>query len=109
MQYALLIYGSSRDEQQPAAISDDIAEVLARPAVTGWARLHAAGSASTVRDNGLLIDGPFIETKEHLAGLVIVEADDLDGALAIAGDLQATRSGAGIEVRPIFEGVFGGV
>ncbi len=109
MQYALLIYGSTRDEAQPGAVGGDVAEVLARPTVTGWARLHAAGSASTVRDNGLLIDGPFIETKEHLAGLVIVEADDLDAALAVAHDLQATRSGGAIEVRPIFEGIFGGV
>ena len=43
-----------------------IAEVLARPYVTGWARLHAEESATTVRSGDgrpLLTDGPFIETR----------------------------------------------
>ncbi len=77
--------------------------------MTGWARLHADESATTVRscDGGtLLTDGPFIETKEYLAGVIVIEADDLDGALAVARELQATRSDGAIEVRPILEARF---
>jgi hypothetical protein len=57
----------------------------------------------------LLTDGPFIDSKEYLAGLFLVEADNLDGALAIAGDLLAqTRPGTAIEVRPVLDGRFRG-
>ena len=49
----------------------------------------------------VLTDGPFIDSKEYLAGLLLVEADDLDQAVALAGQLlQDTRQGVGIEVRP---------
>jgi hypothetical protein len=92
-------------------ITEPIADVLARPYVTGWARLHADESATTVRGDGertLLTDGPFIESKEFLAGLIMVEADDLDGALAVAQELQGTRSLGAIEVRPIREWSFRG-
>jgi hypothetical protein len=85
--------------------------VLARPDVTGWARLHAGASATTVRNGErgtLLTDGPFIDTKEYLAGVIVVEADNLDGALAIAQELQDTRTSGAIEVRPILEALFHG-
>lgn len=107
MQYALLAYGSPRTDAGP--MDGVIADVLTRPNVIGWARLHADGSATTVRDAGgrtLLTDGPFIETKEFLAGVIVVEADNLDGALAIAAELQETRTGGAIEVRPILEALF---
>jgi hypothetical protein len=42
----------------------------------------------------LLTDGPFIDSKEYLAGLFLIEADNLDGALATAEELlQETRPG----------------
>jgi hypothetical protein len=112
MQYALLAYGradSLRDASAP--IDDAIAAVLARPYVTGWARLHADESATTLRSSAgrtLLTDGPFIDSKEYLAGVIVVEADDLDGALAVAQELQDARSGGAIEVRPVIEGLFRG-
>jgi hypothetical protein len=109
MQYALLAYGSQRTQAGP--VEGAIADVLARPCVTGWARLHADGSATTVRNGEgrtLLTDGPFIETKEYLAGVIVVEADNLDAALAIAQELQDTRTGGAIEVRPILEALFHG-
>ncbi len=109
MQYALLVYGSQRPEAAP--VSGAIAEVLARPYVTGWARLHADESATTVRNGAgrtLLTDGPFIESKEFLAGIIVVEADNLDAALAIARELEDTRTSGAIEVRPILEALFHG-
>lgn len=111
MQYALLIYG--RPAAPTAPITEDIAKVLARPNVTGWARLHADESATTLReDEGkrLLTDGPFIDSKEYLAGLIVIEADNLDGAIAVAHQFQDARGtpGGAIEIRPLVEGLIGG-
>jgi hypothetical protein len=66
--------------------------------------LRDPSSATTIRNHTgkpLLIDGPFIDSKEFLAGVIIVETDDLDGALAIADELQQTRTDGAIEVRPM--------
>jgi hypothetical protein len=113
MQYALLAYSPAEDTDRAARpIATGLGARLDRPDVTGWARLHAAGSATTLRnDDGqtLLTDGPFIDSKEYLAGLILIEADSLDGALATAEDmLRHTRSGTAIEVRPILDGRFRG-
>jgi hypothetical protein len=111
MEYVLLAYG--RAPSTPGPIDDPIAELLDRPHVTGWARLHADESATTLRndDNArtLLTDGPFVDSKEYLIGLIMIEADNLDGALAIAQELQDARAGGGaMEVRPVFESQFRG-
>jgi hypothetical protein len=71
----------------------------------GGERLKPTSSATTVRvRNGevLTTDGPFAETKEQVGGYFIVEADDLDGAIAIAAKVPGAKSGS-IEVRPIWE------
>ena len=112
MQYALLIYSPAEDTDRAARpIPGSLAALLDRPDVTGWARLHAEESATTLRNAGqvLLTDGPFIESKEHLVGLILIEAANLDGALATAEELlQETRPGTAIEVRPILDGRFRG-
>ena len=111
MQYALLVYSSPSDQEAARPMDAGIAEVLARPPVTGWARLHADGSATTVRGDGssaLLTDGPFIESKEFLAGLIMVEAEHLDVALATAQELRQMMTGGAIEVRPVREWLFRG-
>lgn len=66
-------------------------------------RLSDPGSATVVRDDDgdtLLTDGPYVESKEHLAGFYVIEADDLDDALAWAGRVTACV-GSPIEVRPL--------
>jgi hypothetical protein len=98
MQYALLAYAPPEDtDRATRPIPGSLAALLDRPNVTGWARLHADESATTLRnDDGrmLLTDGPFIDSKEYLAGLFLIEADNLDGALATAEELlQETRPG----------------
>ncbi|HEY0870282.1 MAG TPA: YciI family protein [Acidothermaceae bacterium] len=111
MQYALLAYGSQSSQEAGRPMLPAIADVLARPYVTGWVRLHADESATTVRNaegGSLLTDGPFIESKEYLAGLIMIEAANLDEALAIAQELQQTRTSGAIEVRPVVEGLFSG-
>jgi len=59
-------------------------------------------TATTVRvRNGktILTDGPFAETKEQLGGFYIIEAENADDAIAIAGRVPGARRGS-IEVRP---------
>ena len=51
----------------------------------------------------LLTDGPFVDSKDFLGGLIVVEADDLDGALAVAGELKELSTAVAIEVRPVLE------
>ncbi len=108
MQYALLIYNPDDDiaNQPQRPITPGIAAVLARPDVTGWIRLHAPGSATTVshsESRTLLTDGPFVDSKEFLGGLILVEAANLDGALAIAAELAEMLPAriVAIEVRPV--------
>jgi hypothetical protein len=111
MQYALLAYGSPSTQDVARPIEDALAAVLASPSVIGWVRLHADESATTVRNGenqALLTDGPFIDTKEFLGGVILVEADNLDEALALAHDMQETRASGAIEVRPVREWLFRG-
>ena len=111
MRYALLAYSNTdartrRTEDEQRRIEAGIAEVLARPNVTGWLRLQATETATTVRhEQGrtLLTDGPFVDSKDFLGGFILVEAENLDGALAVAGDLQEVQVAGAIEVRPVLE------
>lgn len=64
--------------------------------------LHGPDAATVVRmgDTDLIVtDGPFVESKEHIAGFYIINADDLDAALAWAGRVSACV-GRPIEVQP---------
>lgn len=111
MRYALLVYSSIemrelRTEDEQRRVNAGIAEVLERPTVAGWLRLQNAESATTVRyEQGrtLLTDGPFVDSKDFLGGFIVVEANDLDGALAVAGELQELQGAGAIEVRPVRE------
>jgi hypothetical protein len=106
-----LAYGNIDDrdgttDEERRRINAGIAEVLARPTVTGWLRLHDVESATTVRHQQgrtLLTDGPFVESKDFLGGFIVVEAENLDGALAVAGELQELRLAGAIEIRPVRE------
>ena len=67
-------------------------------------RLQPTTTATTVRirdGKTLTTDGPFAETREQLGGYYLVEAKDLDAALAIAARIPTARYGS-IEVRPIW-------
>ena len=65
-------------------------------------------AATTRASRVLLTDGPFVDSKEFLAGLILIEAENLDGALAVAAELQELDITAAIEVRPLFEQELGG-
>jgi hypothetical protein len=113
LKYALLAYSREDTSGEPRTreMHPAIAAVLERPDVTGWLRLQPAESATTVMlqaRNTLLIDGPFVESKEFLGGVIFVEADNLDGAVAVAAELQDLDLTAAIEVRPVLELELGG-
>jgi hypothetical protein len=68
-------------------------------------QLQPVSTATSVRvrdGKRLLTDGPFAETREQLGGYYLVEAKDLDEALAIAARVPSARTGT-IEVRPLVE------
>jgi hypothetical protein len=68
--------------------------------------LHGPETATVVRateGDAVTTDGPFVESKEHLAGFYIIEADDLDAALTWASKTSAAV-GKPIEVRPLRAG-----
>jgi hypothetical protein len=106
-----LIYGNAevRDrtpEDERRRINAGVAGVLERPEVTGWLRLHDLEAATTMRyaeGKTLLTDGPFVDSKDFLGGFVVVEAENLDGALAVANELQELRGAGAIEIRPVRE------
>jgi hypothetical protein len=65
--------------------------------------LESVRAATTVRvRNGRLstTDGPFAETKEHLGGLILIDARDLNDAIQVASKIPLARMGS-IEVRPV--------
>jgi hypothetical protein len=113
MKYALLAYsrGEASDARRSDEMPADIAAILDRPDVTGWIRLRPPESATTVTLQArkpLLTDGPFLDSKEFLGGLILIDADNLDGALALAAELQELDTTAAIEVRPVLEQEFMG-
>jgi len=110
MQYALLVYGTIEDREAAGEdgrrmVNGRIQEVLERPGITGWVRLRDPETATTMRAGrsaALLSDGPFVDSKEFLGGLIVIDAEDLDQAIAIADELEETRTvGGAIEIRPM--------
>ncbi|WP_424813246.1 YciI family protein [Roseococcus sp. YIM B11640] len=113
MLYAILCYDledvvwSSTKEEEAAVMArlGKVQEKLMQQGRLGpVARLLPTTSATTLRKGreGLVIDGPFAETKEQLLGFYIVECADLEEALAVARDLAAgSDSGGSFEIRPL--------
>jgi hypothetical protein len=112
MEYAILIY---RDESGggevdwpaiEAAYAAYFAEATEAGVYRGGPRLGSSQSATTVsvRDGERLItDGPFIESREQLGGVFVIECADLDAALDWAGRCPGASLGT-LEVRPVVEG-----
>lgn len=67
------------------------------------ARLGPTSSAVTLRGpgDGVVLDGPFAETKEQFLGLYIVDFPDIDGAVAAARELRRANPTAVYEIRPV--------
>jgi hypothetical protein len=112
MEYMLLIYSSekawaSMSEAQKAKMFGEYTAFTESIVKSGHfkagAPLQPTTTATTVRmRNGKAVttDGPFAETREHLGGYYLIEAEDLDQACAIAARIPGAREGS-IEVRPV--------
>jgi hypothetical protein len=108
-QYAILIYerelpGGVADippevMEANLAVGDKIAEMGAR--VVHEQGLEPSSRTRTIHKGGLVTDGPFLETKEVIAGFFVVETTDFEQAVAI-GKLLPIMNGA-VEVRPLME------
>jgi hypothetical protein len=112
MEYLLLIYGTEA-RRAGMSKSDGDTEMAGYEAfgkefagaIKGGNALQPTGTATTVRvrdGKRLTTDGPFAETKEQLGGYYLVEAGDLDAAIAMAAKIPGAKHGT-IEVRPILK------
>ncbi|HEU5485198.1 MAG TPA: YciI family protein [Microlunatus sp.] len=108
-QYAVLIYAgdsahaldataddTASCDQHADELADDGSMLLAYA-------LTPRDLAVSVRAGGVS-DGPFHDGREIVAGFYVIEAADLDAAVAIAGTNPAVREGGGVEVRPVHSG-----
>ena len=111
MKYMLLVYGDEQawDEGEREQCYKDSAQIAHEIRASGRqlvaAPLHPVATATSVRvrdGKRLVTDGPFAETREQLGGYFIVDVENLDEAIAIAGRLPSARLGT-IEIRPILE------
>jgi hypothetical protein len=111
MKYMLLIYNdeqalSETERQQCYAESTQLAqEIHSSGQYLAANPLHPTSMATSVRvRNGkrLVTDGPFAETREQLGGYFLIEANNLDEAIAIAGRIPMARKGT-VEVRPVID------
>jgi hypothetical protein len=109
MHYALLIYerpanyeGLGDDERR--AMTAEYMAVGDDPRVVGSAHLQPTAMATSVRvsdGDTLVTDGPFADTKDVFGGYYVIEADDLDAAIALAARVPAARFGGCVEIRPV--------
>lgn len=111
MRYMLLIYGNEQalsDDERQACYqeSTELAHQLAREGhFIATAPLHPTSTATSVRirdGKRLVTDGPFAETHEQLGGFFMIEANNLDEAIAIAARIPGARWGT-VEIRPVIE------
>jgi hypothetical protein len=111
MKYLLLIYSDERalsetERAECYAESTRLAgEIHASGRYLAANPLHPTSMATSVRvreGKRLVTDGPFAETREQLGGYFLIEARDLDEAIAIAGRIPMARKGT-VEVRPVLE------
>ena len=82
---------------------DHADELRAAGRVLGSQQLEPPATARTLRTRGgrtSIVDGPFAETKEMLAGFNLLEAESLDEAVRLAGEFPWSQFGS-VEVRPI--------
>ena len=112
MEYLCLIY---LDEKQIGALSKEEAEILDRDSLGYDEELRRSGHYITSRalsapatamslrprsGSPATTDGPFVETKEHLGGFILINARDINEAQQVAAKIPVARFG-GVEVRPI--------
>jgi hypothetical protein len=113
--YLVLIYGDEAEWAQatPQWQHDNEAahrafNAAAGSAVLGGNELAPAASAITLRAGSGRVpkatDGPFVESKEVIGGYYLLQAADMDEAIALAGQIpEASAPSSGVEIRAIVE------
>jgi hypothetical protein len=112
MLYAILAYHAEADVMswtpaEDAAVMNQLFQAhdrINREAPLGpAARLGTTGKAKTLRGpgNGVVIDGPFAETKEQLLGFYVLDCANDDAAVEAARELRRANPGGVYEIRPI--------
>lgn len=105
MQFVLVIYDGERsasDEEKQAAYAD-YAALNAMENVTGCPPLGLPENATTVRvadGSAVTSEGPYLGVTGAVSGFLVVEAENLDAAVAIAARVPQARMGGAVEVRP---------
>jgi hypothetical protein len=111
MKYMLLIYSDEAawtESEREHCFAESIQltqELHAKGQYLDASPLHSVSTATSVRvrdGKRLITDGPFAETREQLGGYFLIEAQDLDEAIAIAGRIPGVRVGT-VEIRPVLE------
>ncbi|WP_234711074.1 YciI family protein [Nostoc punctiforme] len=111
MKYVLLIYleenALSETEREDCYVkSAQLAQQLnSNGQYLATAPLHPVTTATSVRvrdGKPLVTDGPFAETREQLGGFFLIDAQDIDAAIAIAAQIPAVEVGT-VEIRPVIE------
>ena len=111
MKYMLLIYAdqqalSESERQDCYKESMELAhDIKSKGQYLGANPLHPTSMATSVRvrnGNRLVTDGPFAETREQLGGYFLIDAKNLDEAIAVAARIPMARKGT-VEVRPVIE------
>jgi len=102
-QYAVMIFERVPPEELPPEVMEAHGALPARMAEAGGRvvaglALEDASTATSIRGD-VLTDGPFIETKEVLGGVFVIEARNLDHALELAKMTPIVDGG--VEVRPL--------
>lgn len=113
MQYLLLLYSNESgwskmtpaEQEQGVAAYRAYTQALSTAGVlVGSNRLQSSTTATTVRvtdGKSQVLDGPYVDSKEQLAGYYLIDAPDLDTALAWAARCPGASHGT-IEVRPVW-------
>jgi hypothetical protein len=111
MKYMLMVYMNEQamndaERQQCYAKSTELThELHAKGQYVAAAPLHPVATATSVRireGKPLVTDGPFAETREQLGGFYIINAENLDEAIAVAKRIPPASKGT-IEIRPVMD------
>jgi hypothetical protein len=107
VQFVLVIYDGSNDrsvsEEEKKAAYTDYAALNEMENVTGCPPLGLPKDATTVRvENGSAVttEGPYLDVENAVSGFIVVEAENLEEAVAVAARVPQARMGGAVEVRP---------
>ena len=115
MQFVLLIYQGSTplpgtpewerlSSEEQRAVYADYAALNKAEGLTPGLPLGLPEQATTVHVEGgeaVSSDGPYVDVKGAVGGYFVLEAEDLDAAVAVAARIPAARLGGAIEIRPV--------